>query len=283
MLNQQKIQLFSLKLRRLMNDGYPYFVVWITPCSIPLALYTRYQGQVQALDVCLLLGFYIYSGLGISLGYHRLISHRGYQTSRWLKKILLIGGAMAIQGPPVVWASLHLQHHHGVDSHGDPHSPHYQNKGFWHAHCGWLFTHYQPNLPKYGRKLLKDPEVAHATRYYPYYALLGLGIPALVGGWVGLIWGGLLRILLLSHATWSVNSICHLWGSQPYPSVRDHSKNNLWIALLTFGEGWHNNHHRQLQTPYYSQKWYQLDLGGLLLQMLQKIGLIWQVRPAKSP
>jgi len=223
---------------------------------------------------------YSFSGLGITLGYHRLVTHRAFQTKAWLKRVLLIGASFAMQGPPASWASLHIQHHRFADKPGDPHSP--SQLGFWKAHCGWIFHDYRPDFRRYGKWLLKDKDVRHVSKYYLYYSNLGLLIPFLLNGWVGLVWGGFLRLFISSHMTWSVNSICHRWGTQAYTHLRDESKNNFLIALFTFGEGWHNNHHRYLQMPFLGHHWYQLDMGKWVILALQKCGLVWDLKVPKE-
>lgn len=257
------------------NYYYAFFLVFITPISLPLAYYTITHDLVKLSDVVLAVLLYCIGGLGISVGFHRLLSHRAFETKPWLKKILLLMGCIAMQGSPASWAGVHIQHHAHADKPFDPHSP--SQHGFWHAHCGWLFKHYRPNFRRYGKWLLRDPIVRNVSQYYFYYSLIGLVVPFIVGGWVGLVWGGLLRLFISSHTTWSVTSICHLWGKRDH-LVHDTSRNNFLIALLTFGEGWHNNHHRYLQSPFLSLKWYQIDMGKWFIQLLVYFGLAWNLK-----
>lgn len=184
-----------------------------------------------------------------------------------------------MQGPPASWASLHIQHHRFADKSGDPHSP--VIKGFWDAHCGWIFHRYTPDFRRYGKWLLKDKDVKHVSKYYLYYSQLGLLIPFILGGWMGLLWGGFLRVLLSSHVTWSINSLCHRFGHRAY-ETSEKSTNHALIALLSFGEGWHNNHHRYMQMPYFSHHWYQLDLGKWVLVVLKHCKLIWNLKIPKE-
>lgn len=184
-------------------------------------------------------------------------------------------GTFAMQGSPASWASIHIQHHRFADKPGDPHSPH-QSK-FWHSHCGWIFSGYNPNFRYYGKWLLKDNEVRHVSKFYLWYSNLGLLLPALFCGMDGLLWGGVLRLFFSSHMTWSVNSICHRFGKRSY-NTSDGSKNNFWIALLTFGEGWHNNHHRHLQMPYLGHHWYEIDMGKWILLLLKRWGWVWELK-----
>lgn len=259
---------------------YAFFLVFITPVSVPLAIMSLYQQKVSMAPVWLGLFFYCLSGLGITLGYHRLLTHRAFKVKPWLKKGLLIAGTFAMQGGPLSWACLHIQHHRFADKPGDPHSP---QKGFWYAHCGWIFRHYRPCYRRYGKWLLKDKEARHVNKYYLYYSSLGLLLPGLLLGWMGFLWAGLLRLFLSCHLTWSINSICHQWGKRTYDTLADKSKNHPLIALLTFGEGWHNNHHRYLQMPFLGHHWYQVDMGKWLILLFARLGWVWDLKiPSKS-
>lgn len=254
---------------------YVGFLVFVTPISLPFAIYECYQGHVQPKVWLFAALLYILSGLGITLGYHRLATHRAFDAPSWVKRILLISGTLSLQGPPASWASLHLQHHRFSDKPGDPHSPHI--KGFWHAHCGWLFTAYHPDFRRFGKWLLKDPDIRHVSKYYIYYSQLSLIIPTLLAGWTGFLWAGCVRLFVSSHVTWGINSICHSIGTRDH-RISDNSRNNSWMALLSFGEGWHNNHHRFMQAPFFSQRWYQIDPGKWILLMLHSLGLVWDLK-----
>lgn len=271
----KKINQFYVRNKTQFNYAYAFFLVFITPISIPLAIYTAYTGQVRTSHVVVAFLMYCIGGLGISVGFHRLLSHRSFETKPWVKRILLIMGSFAMQGTPASWASIHIQHHAHSDQADDPHTPF--KKGFWYAHCGWLFHHYNPDFKRYGKWLLKDKMVRSISNGYLYYSLLSLLIPFVLGGWVGLIWGGLLRMFVSSHTTWLVTSVSHLWGKRAYETT-DGSRNNLWVALLTFGEGWHNNHHRFLQMPYLGHHWYQIDFGKWLIQGLCATKLAWGLK-----
>lgn len=258
------------------NYYYAFFLVFITPLSIPLAIYTIMTEQVTQSHLVTALLMYCLTGLGISVGFHRLLSHRAFETKPWLKYLLLVMGSSAMQGSPASWASIHIQHHVHADKKGDPHTPF--KKGFWYSHCGWIFKDYQPDFKRYGKWLLQDKIVRHVSTFYFYYSLLCVLIPIMLGGWVGLIWGGLLRLFISSHATWCVNSVCHLWGKRDYDKSPDTSRNNVFVALLSFGEGWHNNHHRYMQMPFFSHKWYQIDFGKWFIQLLCYCKLAWGLK-----
>jgi stearoyl-CoA desaturase (delta-9 desaturase) len=207
------------------------------------------------------------------------VTHRAFETSWWMKRILLICGSFAMQGPAASWASLHIQHHRYSDREGDPHSP--AVKGFWYAHCGWVFKDYKPDFRRFGKWLLKDDDVKHVSKYYLYYSNLGLVIPAIIGGWQGFLWAGVVRLFVVSHITWGINSICHYAGKQSF-ETRENSRNNFLMALFSFGEGWHNNHHRFMQSPFFSYRWYQIDFGKIVLMILSSLGLVWGLKVPQS-
>ncbi len=234
-----------------------------------MMLWQRYVGWI---DVSLMLALYVISGLGITVGFHRMLTHKSFEASRPLKAILMIMGCLAIEGAPMTWASSHIQHHAHSDEEGDPHSP---LKGLWHAHVGWLFDHTN-NINVYGSWLKRDTTVVWVSRYWLLWAGLGLLVPTLIAGWSGFIWGGLLRIFLTHHITWSVNSICHTFGGRDY-ETRDASRNNFIVGLLAFGEGWHNNHHAFPRSAFHGLRWYQIDISGYLIRALERAGLVWNV------
>ncbi len=262
-----------------LNYSYGFFLVFITPLAVPLAVWTWLQGWVTSSDIILTMIMYALSGLGITLGYHRLLTHRAFQTKRWFKNLLLVCGTFAMQGGPASWASLHIQHHRFSDKEGDPHTP---TKGFWYAHCWWIFENYQPNFRKYGKWLLEDKDVKHISKNYMLYSLTGLLIPFLIAGWIGLLWAGFLRIFMCIHMTWCVNSVCHRFGYKTYDCVKDQSTNNPLIAIFTFGEGWHHNHHRYMQMPYFGHKWYEMDMGKWVLMVLKPFGVVWDLKIPKT-
>jgi Fatty-acid desaturase len=207
------------------------------------AMVMLWQRYVDWLDVTLMIVFYVISGLGITIGFHRMLTHKSFETSPPLKALFLIMGCMALEGDPTSWASTHIQHHAHSDDEEDPHSP---LEGLWHSHIGWLFSH-KHNIEMYGKWLTKDPTIVWVTKTWYIWAALGIVIPTLIAGWSGLIWGGLVRIFLTHHITWSVNSICHTFGRRDY-NTRDASRNNFIVGLLAFGEGWHTT-----TTPFHAR------------------------------
>lgn len=227
-------------------------------------------------DLGLLLGMYVLTIVGITVGFHRLFTHRAFDTNRVVQFLLAALGSMAVQGPLLKWVALHRRHHQHADQEEDPHSPHRYGRGvlsilcgFWHAHLGWFFEPDPPNLSHYVKDLRQRGSLRIASALFPVWVILGLIIPAALGGllttsWTGalcgLLWGGLARIFLVHHVTWSINSICHLWGQRPFHS-NDHSRNNALFGVLGLGEGWHNNHHAFPTSAKLGLKWWQMDVG----------------------
>jgi len=232
---------------------------------------------VDWVDVSLMLGLYVLSGLGITVGFHRMLTHKSFETSPPLRATFLIMGCLAVEGDPITWASTHIQHHAHSDDEDDPHSP---LEGLWHSHVGWLFTH-KNNVEVYGTWLKKDPVVVWVSKTWWLWLGLGLLVPFLIAGWSGLIWGGFIRIFLTHHITWSVNSICHTFGRRDY-QTRDASRNNFIVGLLAFGEGWHNNHHAFPRSAFHGLRWWQVDFSAYLIRALEAVGLVWNVYRVKE-
>jgi stearoyl-CoA desaturase (Delta-9 desaturase) len=244
-------------------------------------------------DLGLLLGMYALTAVGITVGYHRLFTHRAFETNSVVQFVLAVLGSMAVEGPLLKWTAIHRRHHQHSDTEEDPHSPHEQGdgllgllRGLWHAHIGWFFEPDPPNLPHYVKDLRQSGTLRVASALFPLWVMLGLVIPAILGGlltrtWLGvvtgLLWGGLARIFLVHHVTWSINSICHLWGGQPY-RTGDQSRNNIVFGILGFGEGWHNNHHAFPTSARFGLRWWQIDLGYWFICVLSIWGLASRVR-----
>ncbi len=244
-------------------------------------------------DFGLLLGMYVLTIVGITVGFHRLFTHRAFDANRVVQFLLAALGSMAVQGPLLKWVALHRRHHQHADQEEDPHSPHRYGggvlgilHGFWHAHLGWLFEPDPPDLSHYVKDLRQRGSLRVVSSLFPVWVLVGLLIPTVLGGvltasWTGalfgLLWGGLARIFLVHHVTWSVNSICHLWGRQPFQS-NDHSRNNVLFGVLGLGEGWHNNHHAFPTSAKLGLKWWQMDVGYWVIRGLALCRLAWGVR-----
>ncbi|HVC83871.1 MAG TPA: fatty acid desaturase [Solirubrobacteraceae bacterium] len=233
---------------------------------------------------------YVPTGLGITVGYHRLLTHRAFNTTPALRAIFTILGCMAIEGPPIEWVANHRKHHTYSDEEGDPHSPHVNFagglvgslRGLWHAHLGWVFGGGMANEARYAPDLLADPVVRFVDRTFIVWVLAGLAIPfglgwAISGGTIagaltGLLWGGAVRVFLLHHVTFSINSLCHFFGRREFETT-DHSTNLAWLAPFSFGESWHNNHHAFPRSAVHGLGRWQLDLSGVLIKALARVGL----------
>lgn len=243
-------------------------------------------------DLCLLLGMYLLTVLGITVGFHRLFVHRSFETYTWLKFIWAVLGSMAVQGPLFRWVATHRRHHQHADAPGDPHSPQFSGgffnlvRAFWHAHTGWLFDPEPADAARYIKDLTGSRALRIVNGLFPLWVILGLAIPALAGGlltgtwWgalTGFIWGGLVRVFLVHHVTWSVNSACHLWGLRPYES-NDESRNNALFGLLALGEGWHNTHHAFPTSARHGLRWWQLDISYWVIRLMSMLGLAWNLK-----
>lgn len=237
--------------------------------GVILAIRLLWQSAVSWTDLLLMLVMYSLIALGVTVGFHRMLTHRSFTPHPVVKFILLVLGSMAFEGPALSWAATHIKHHAVSDREGDPHSP---TEGFFHAHLGWLFTKQMEDPNVYCRHLVKDPIINFVSRTFILWAALSLVIPFAIGGWHGLLWGGLVRMFLTHHVTWSVNSVCHTFGKRPY-ETNDASRNEWIVGLLAFGEGWHNNHHAFPRSAIHGLRWWQFDLSGILIVTLEKLGL----------
>jgi stearoyl-CoA desaturase (Delta-9 desaturase) len=257
-----------------------FFVV--TPfLAVIGAIVLLWNHYVFTEDIILLLVMHFCTAIGVTIGYHRMMTHEGFESSSLVRGLFIFLGSMAYGGvsPPDEWAATHIKHHAHSDQEDDPHSP---LDGFWHAHMGWLYSLKDPESVKtYAPHLLKDPVVQFLNKYWYVSTLLAFGIPFAVGGWTGLLWGGFVRLFLTEHTTWSVNSICHCFGKRPFETT-DESRNEWIVGLLAFGEGWHNNHHAFPKNAFHGLRWWQFDLSGLIICGLEKIGLIWKVERVSS-
>ena len=232
------------------------------------------EGRVTWPDVRDLLAFYFLTGIGITLGFHRMLAHRSFQAPPAVRACLLALGCMAGHTDPVRWGSTHIQHHARSDGEDDPHTP---LEGLFHAHFGWIYDGMRPQPEIYGRWLLEDRMVLFFQRTFHFWLTLGLAVPFLFDGWRGLLWGGLVRMCLSHHITFSVNSICHTFGRRPF-ATGDRSTNHWLVGLLRLGEGWHNNHHAFPQSAFHGLRWWQIDLSAYVILILERLGLIANVR-----
>jgi stearoyl-CoA desaturase (delta-9 desaturase) len=244
-------------------------------------------------DLGLLLGMYLLTALGITVGFHRLFVHRSFETYTWIKFIWAVLGSMAVQGSLFSWVGMHRRHHQHSDTPDDPHTPHHHGEGvlgvlagFWHSHIGWFFQAKPPDLERYYRDLEASPALRAASWLFPLWVALGLVLPAVLGGvitltwggvWTGVIWGGLVRVFLVHHVTWSVNSACHLWGFRPFKSD-DESRNNVVLGILALGEGWHNTHHAFPTSARHGLSWWEVDVSYYVIRALALVGLAWNLK-----
>lgn len=244
-------------------------------------------------DLGLLLGMYVLTVLGITVGFHRLFTHHAFETNRAVQFVFAVLGSMAVQGPLLQWVALHRRHHQHSDEPQDPHSPHHQGTGLggvlhglWHAHLGWMFAPKPPDLQRYVKDLRQSKLLLLVSQLFPLWVAVGLLIPAALGwllvgsvsgAWTGFIWGGLVRILFVHHVTWSINSVCHVWGQQPYAS-QDQSRNNALFGIFGLGEGWHNTHHAFPTSARHGLQWWQIDVSYWVIRTLELLRLAWNVK-----
>ena len=269
--------------------------VVVPPLGLVLGMGLLWGIEFHWIDLALFGGLYVLCAFGTTIGFHRLFTHKGFEARAPVKATLAILGCMTMQGPITQWVTDHRKHHAFSDQEGDPHSPHagYDGgfrgaaRGFLHAHVGWMFSNLGMEQGRdYGRDLYEDRVVRTIDRLYLLWVVLTLGIPFAIGfavggtwsaGVEGLVWGGLIRIAAYQHATFSVNSICHMFGRQDYRS-RDEARNNWVVALLVFGEGWHNNHHAFPVSARHGLARWQLDVSWWVIRGLEKLRLVWNVK-----
>ena len=259
------------------------------------AIWLLWGGFVTGLDLAILAVMYVFVGFGVTIGFHRMLTHRSFEAKPWVRATFVILGSMSVQGAVIHWVADHRKHHAFTDEEGDPHSPHTNSgegvrgvlTGLWHSHMGWLFEGQRTSASRYAPDLKKDPVIRWVDKYFPLWALLGLFIPfvagfALSGGslWAGFtayVWAGLVRVFLLHHATWSVNSICHMYGRRPY-DIDDESRDNWIVALVSLGEGWHHSHHAFPTSAQHGLRRSQVDPSYAVIRGLERLGLVWNVK-----
>jgi stearoyl-CoA desaturase (delta-9 desaturase) len=262
--------------------------------GLVLAVGLLWHRIVGPTELAILLVGYLLTGIGVTVGYHRLLTHRSFATYRPIRYAFAVLGQMAVEGDVVTWVADHRKHHQFSDREGDPHSPHagfgdgYLETlhGLWHAHTGWMFsTAGRADRARYAKDLLQDRGLRVIAALFGPMIAVSLIVPALagwalLGGWygfgAGLLWGGAVRILLLHHVTFSINSICHLWGTRRFES-RDESRNVWWLSWLSFGESWHNNHHAFPTSAFHGLRRLEIDPSGWVIRALETCGLAWQV------
>jgi stearoyl-CoA desaturase (delta-9 desaturase) len=253
------------------------------------AIVLLWNDWVGPADLAILAFMYIVTALGITVGFHRMLTHRAFDAPKPVRYTLATLGSMAVQGPVIDWVADHRKHHAFTDEEGDPHSPHGHGgglkgalHGLYHAHMGWLLvTQGRAEKRRYAKDLLEDQGLRKISRKFPWIVLAGLLIPAalgyaLTGTWMGALtgylWGGLVRVFLVHHITWSINSVCHFFGRRRF-DIEDQSTNVFWLALPSLGESWHHNHHAFPRSARHGLRWYEIDVSGLVIRGMEKAGL----------
>jgi stearoyl-CoA desaturase (delta-9 desaturase) len=248
---------------------------------------------VGSTELVLLFVMWLLTGLGVTVGYHRLFTHRTFKAKQSVAVALVVLGSMAGQGSVVSWVAIHRRHHECSDKEGDPHSPNLSGGGFRgrvrglaHSHFLWMRRHEYPNIVHYAPDLLKNRALVRAARLYYYWFALGILVPGVICGLVdlswqgfvgGVLWGGLVRVFVLEHIVWAINSFLHTLGTKPYDS-RENSRNGGIFALVSLGESWHNNHHAFPESPSFGLDWYRLDPGYWFIRLLAVTGLAWDLK-----
>lgn len=291
------------------NHAHPVELSWLVKSMTIFAIVAPFLGLVAVpfvlwgwgfswLDLALLLGMYLLTALGITVGFHRLFVHRSFETYTWVKLLFAVSGSMAIQGPLHKWVAMHRRHHQHSDKPDDPHSPHHHGPGVlgvlagaWHSHIGWFFAPDPVDLDRYIPDLTRSRASCIVSALFPLWIALGFVLPGVLGGvislsWAGvltgLLWGGLVRVFIVHHITWCVNSACHLWGGRPFHS-EDQSRNNLVFGILALGEGWHNTHHAFPTSARHGLHWWQVDFSYYFIRALVLVRLAWDVKlPTKE-
>ncbi len=273
-------------------ERYANLVGVVVPfAGVLVAIVLFWNRAVDAADLAILAVMYLITAVGVTVGFHRLLTHRAFQTYPWLERTFAIMGSLSVQGSVMDWVADHRKHHAHTDREGDPHSPHVGHgsglSGLWHAHVGWLMeTQGQADWKRYAPELYEDPAMRRIGRRFPLLVLVSLLIPTVAGyvldgftlrgAVLGYIWGGLVRIFLVHHITWSVNSVCHFFGTRRF-DIEDRSTNVGWLSVLSLGESWHHNHHAFPRSAYHGLRWWELDPSGLIISTLRRLGLAWNV------
>jgi len=280
------------------NESMDRFLTGLVTVIPFLALgvicWQTWQGLLNWSDIAVFAIVYFLTAIGITVGFHRHLTHRSFKTGRPVRAALAICGSMAIEGPVISWVADHRKHHAFSDQEGDPHSPHVGHgdglagalRGLWHAHWGWLFEHTQRGShERYAKDLLEDPVIRFVHRTFVVWVFVGLAVPFglgwLIGGTIdtaltGLLWGGAVRMLVLHHVTYSINSLCHFFGRRRF-DTDDQSRNLAWLAPFSLGESWHHNHHAFPTSAHHGMRWWEIDISSLVIRSLRRAGLAWDV------
>jgi stearoyl-CoA desaturase (Delta-9 desaturase) len=269
--------------------------VAVPPLCVLVAIVLLWNRAIGPLELILMAALYVLTALGITLGFHRMFTHRAFESSRAFRTVIAVLGSMAVEGSVITWVADHRKHHAFTDIDGDPHSPHLSGpglvgavKGLWHAHIGWLFeTVGTAERERFAPDLVKDRALRVVDKLFFLWVTLSLFIPFAIGWIVGgglgaaltaLLWGGVVRVFLLHHVTWSINSVCHFFGRRRF-DVEDESRNVFWLAPFSMGEAWHHNHHAFPTSAFHGLRFWErlADPTGLVIMLLEKLGLVWNV------
>ncbi len=268
--------------------GTVSFLVVAPLITLGIAIYMTWNWLVSWQDMVLLGVMYLFISFGVTIGYHRYLTHAGFKANRVVKYVLAILGTMGFQGGAVSWAANHRLHHAYSDEEGDVHSPHLSKnlfRGFIHAHIGWLLINQRADPKKWAKDLLQDEGILFIQRTALFWCALSLVVPFAIGGWSGLLWGGLVRILLTQHVTFSVNSVCHIFGNRAF-ETKDKSTNNWLVGLLGMGEGGHNTHHASPRSARHGIRWWHFDTSWKVIRLLERLGLardVYDLDPVGLP
>jgi len=285
MRNPAVVQRDGMRLQRIIA-----FLVMAAPIvGTVTAVYLGIRNGITMVEIGIFLFMYLVTMGGMTIGLHRYFAHRTFETGPWMRLLLAITGSMSTQGPLLSWVTIHRKHHAFSDRPGDPHSPHVHGSkvfgmlnGLWHAHIGWMFTENSADW-SFSRDLMGDRRLFWVHRTYLYWVALSFVLPAIIGGiltrtWsgaaLGFLWGGLVRCFVVNQASWCVGSVCHYFGSRRF-DLDDHSANNYLVAVFTFGEGLQNNHHAFPSAARHGMFWWEPDLSGNIIQLLNAVGLVW--------
>ncbi|HUA12513.1 MAG TPA: acyl-CoA desaturase [Solirubrobacteraceae bacterium] len=255
------------------------------------AIALTWNGLVDGSDLALLAVMYVLSAAGVTVGYHRLLTHRAFRAHRATRLTFAVLGSLSVEGAVLDWVADHRKHHAFTDREGDPHSPHVEHAGglagLWYAHMGWLVkTQGLASYERYAKDIYEDRAMRLVSALFPLLVAVSLVLPAaagfalhgatLEGAIRGLVWAGLVRIFLVHHVTWSINSVCHFSGSRRF-ATRDRSTNVAWLAIPSLGESWHHNHHTFPRSARHGFRWYELDLSAAIIAVMERLGLAWDV------
>jgi stearoyl-CoA desaturase (delta-9 desaturase) len=282
----------------------PQFKTWLEQVLLGLFVAVPFVALIAAVpilwgwgltwrDAVIAMGMYVITAHGITVGFHRYFTHRAFRARRWLRVSLAVAGSMAIQGSVVQWVADHRKHHRFSDKDGDPHSPWRYGrtaralaKGFFYSHLGWLFDWEKTSEKRYAPELLSDKDIRRVSRTFPVWVAVSILVPPLVGGlwswsWWGALtaffWGSLVRVALLHHVTFAINSVCHITGRRPF-KTKDRSQNVWWLAVLSMGESWHNFHHAEPTSARHGVRLFEIDTSAIVIRVMERLRLVYDVR-----